>query len=90
MPTATRQPAAAPAATQPEGRDALLRKAYSQAAKELRENHLDEFQQLHQKHAEALGVEWTPRPTPQRKAEEAFDALLREYPHLKDRLNESE
>jgi len=67
-------------------RDATLRKAYTRATKDLREAHLEEFQTLHQKHAADLGVEWSPRLTPEQKAAEQMENLLAEFPHLADRF----
>lgn len=65
---------------------AALRKAYGQATQALRENHRDEFNDLYSKYARGMGVEWSPRLTPEQKAEQAFDNLLSEYPHLADRI----
>lgn len=67
-------------------RDAKLRKAYGVAAKQLREAHQDEFNELHQAAAAVEGIEWTPRATPEQKAADQIDALLAEFPNLKDRL----
>lgn len=66
---------------------ALLRKAYGAATQTLRDNHRDEFNKLYAEAAAAEGVEWSPRLTPEQKAEAAFDNLLAEYPHLAERLN---
>lgn len=65
---------------------ALLRKAYGTATQELRDNHRDEFNDLYAEKAAELGVEWSPRRTPEQKAEDAFDTLLRDYPHLAERV----
>ena len=65
---------------------AALRKAYGTATQHLRDNHRDEFNKLYSAEAAALGVEWSPRQTPEEKAEQAFDTLLRDYPFLRDRL----
>lgn len=67
-------------------RDATLRKAYSLAATELREKYRAEFVELQQKHAKALGIDWTPKPTAEEKAEEEARALLEKFPHLRDTL----
>lgn len=83
MPTAARQPETTPA--EGAARDALLRKAYSAAAKELRENHRDEFNQLQQKHAKELGVEWSPRLNAEEKAAQQMEALFKEFPGLRER-----
>lgn len=72
--------------TEPKGRDALLRQAYSQASKDLRQTHREEFNELHRKHAIELGVDWEPRPTAEQKAAEQIEALLAQYPQLRDRV----
>jgi len=72
--------------SEPKGRDALLRQAYSQASKDLREAHRDEFNELHRKHAVDLGVEGEPRPTAEQKAAEQIEALLSQFPQLRERV----
>ena len=67
-------------------RDAKLRQAYSLAAQELRTNHQKEFNDLRVKHSAALGVEWTPRPSKDERAEQELDRLLAENPALVERL----
>lgn len=62
-----------------------LRTAYGQATQELRDNHRDEFNELYAAAAKEAGVEWSPRLTPEQRAERQYDALLAEYPHLADR-----
>ena len=64
----------------------LLRQAYGAATQELREKHREEFNELYSAKASELGVEWSPRKTPEQKAEQAFDTLLRDYPHLAERV----
>jgi hypothetical protein len=68
---------------------AALRKAYGMASQQLRENHRDEFNDLYGKAAAELGVEWSPRKTPEQRAQEQFDALLAEYPSLAERVGET-
>lgn len=82
MPTAARQ---SETAATGKDRDGLLRKAYSAAAKELRENHRDEFNQLQQKHAKELGVEWSPRLNAEERAAAQMEALFSEFPGLRER-----
>jgi hypothetical protein len=72
-----------------EARKAALRKAYGTATQDLRENHRDEFNDLYAERAKELGVEWSPRQTPEQRAEQAFDALLADYPHLAERIAKS-
>lgn len=69
-----------------EGDKAALRKAYGTATQQLRDNHRDEFNDLYATAAADLGVEWSPRLTAEQKAEAAFDNLLTEYPHLRERV----
>lgn len=63
-----------------------LRQAYTNATTQLREAHREEFDNLYAKAAEALGVDYTPRPSAEQKAEEQISTLLDEYPHLRERL----
>jgi len=89
VPTAARQPEVepTPAQTQEEqDRDATIRKAYSAAAKELRERHRDEFNALQQKHAKEMGVEWSPRLTPEDRAAQQMESLFAEFPGLRERM----
>lgn len=69
-----------------ERKDAL-RKAYGQATNTLRDTHRDEFNKLYSEAAAALGVEWSPRPTEEQRAEQQFEELLNQYPHLRERAN---
>lgn len=87
MPTTSRRPATEPETdAERTARDSALRKAYSQAARLLRENHQDEFNTLYQAAAKELGVDWSPRLTPEQKAKEEMERLLAEFPHLRDTL----
>lgn len=65
-----------------------LRKAYGQANSELRETHRDEFEKLYVKHAKAAGVDYTPPPSKEQKAEAELAALLAANPALKAKLVE--
>lgn len=67
-------------------RGKLLRKAYGNATTELRENYKSEFQDLYTKHARALGVDYTPRPSAEEKAEQELQALLAAHPHLREKI----
>lgn len=64
----------------------VLRKAYTTATQQLREAHRDEFEGLYTAAAKDLGLDRSPRPNAEQKAEAEFDALLAEYPHLRDRV----
>jgi hypothetical protein len=65
---------------------ALLRRAYGSASQKLRESHRDEFNELYAAEAAELGVEWSPRKTPEQRAEEQFQQLLQEYPSLREKI----
>ena len=67
---------------------ALLRKAYSVASQQLREAHRAEFNDLHAAAAKELNVDWEPRLSPEERAAMQIDALLSEFPELKDRFAE--
>jgi hypothetical protein len=69
-------------------RERLLSKAYGQANAMLRNKHTDEFNGYYAERAAALGVEWSPRPTPEQKAETEMRDLLAAYPHLADLFRE--
>lgn len=84
MPRARKTAETAPEAEQE--RKTLLRKAYGTATQALRDAHKDEFQDLYVQAATDLGVEYTPRLSPEQRAEVEFARLVEEYPHLKDRL----
>jgi hypothetical protein len=65
----------------------LLRQAYSKATARLRDEHRTEFNQFYAEAAKDLGVEWSPRLSDEEKAERAFEQLLTDYPHLRERAN---
>lgn len=65
-------------------RDRLLRKAYGSATQDLREQHRKDFEALYKARAAELGVEWEPRKTAEEKAKEQMEALLSQYPHLRE------
>lgn len=64
-----------------------LRKAYGEATAQLREEKRERFDELYAEKAKALGVEYTPRLSPEQKAEQTFEALLEEYPHLREKVS---
>lgn len=59
-----------------------VNKGYTAAMKQLRENHLAEFNELRVKATKALGYEWTPEPTPAEKALAEAKALLAAHPEI--------
>jgi 23S rRNA A2030 N6-methylase RlmJ len=77
------------AKTTDEERKSKLRQAYSQATQELREENRDRFNELYAEKAAELDVEWSPRRTAEQKAEDVFDSLLAEYPHLRERVGQT-
>lgn len=77
-----------PAADDKTERSSALRKAYGNATTRLREEHRAEFDALYSQEAEALGVDYTPKPTPEQKAAAEIDDLLERFPTLRDRFTE--
>lgn len=67
-------------------RSEALKKAYRSATSLLREEKRDRFEELYVQEAKALGVEYTPRQTPEQKAEAELEALLTQFPHLRDKV----
>lgn len=65
-------------------RQTALNKAYAAANKQLRENHLSEFNGLYRAHAANLGQDWKPKLTGAQKAAEDIKALLEQFPELAD------
>ncbi len=70
----------------PGERDKLMSRCYGQAQTELREHHRDEFNTLYQQYLKKVGIEWTPRPTPEQLALEQIQKYLSEFPGLAERL----
>lgn len=71
---------------QQDDRATKLRKAYTNAAALLREKHRDEFDKFYADEAAKLGVDYTPKPSAEQRAEQQIDSILAEYPHLRERL----
>jgi hypothetical protein len=69
-----------------ETREQKMTRQYSMATQWLREAHPDEFTALRVKASAELGLDWTPKPSPEKKAEAEFDALLEQFPHLRHRF----
>lgn len=69
-------------------RDALLRKAYTQATQDLREAYPEEFATFRGQRSKELGVDWSPRLSPSEKARQDLDRLIADHPELVDRLAE--
>lgn len=74
--------------TEEQKRGRLLKQAYSSATSRLREAHKEEFDGFYQEEAEARGVEYTPRPTAEQKAEAELASLLEKFPHLRSKVDE--
>jgi hypothetical protein len=72
--------------TPTEGGKPTMRTANVAATQRLREAHLDEYRQYQVEEAAKLGIDFTPQPTEQEKAEAKLVALLQENPDLKARL----
>ena len=67
-------------------RDRLMSRCYGQAQTELRERHREEFNRTYQRLLAGVGIEWTPRPTPEQLALEQCTKYLNEFPGLAERL----
>ena len=68
------------------GRNTLLRQAYTAATSRLRDAHRDEFERLNQQESQNRGVDYTPRLSPEQKAEKELADLLERHPHLRDKI----
>jgi hypothetical protein len=66
----------------PTDRNKNLNAASGAASKRLKEAHPDEWNRYMKEEATARGEEWAPKATPEQKAKEEFERLLRDYPHL--------
>jgi hypothetical protein len=73
--------------TEDQKRKRLLRKAYGQASQDLRDKFRSEFETFYSTRAGEAGIEWSPRLTPEQKAEQEFEALVEQYPYLLDRVD---
>ena len=60
-----------------------IAKSYTDAQKQLRENHLAEFNDLRKAAAKVYGYDWTPKPTEAEKAAAKIEDLLAEHPELR-------
>jgi len=76
--------AAAEAATPT--RDQLMTRQYSMATQWLREKYPDDFTALRVKASAELGLDWTPKLSPEKQAEKDLDALLDKFPHLRQKF----
>lgn len=71
-------------------RKEALRKTYDIATQKLRERFPEEFIDLRKEAAKELGIEWEPRMTAEQRAEQEFNRLVEEYPHLAEQLRQRE
>ena len=79
-------PAIAQQKRESEKRDAVLRESYTEATKQLRANHLAEFNKIRQDLAKAAGVDWEIPLTAEQQAEKELAALLTAHPELVDKV----
>lgn len=70
--------------------EALRRKAYATAEKTLREKYAEEFRALVTAEAEKLGVKYNFRKTAEERAREQYEALLRQFPSLREQQPEDQ
>lgn len=67
-------------------RQKALTEVYTEATKQLRERHLDEFNELRKALAAERGIDWAPRPTPEQQAQQQIEKLLADHPALAKQL----
>lgn len=65
-------------------RDNALKAAYVAATRRLREDEKEKFNRYYAEEAEARGQEWKPKPTKEEKAKAEMEALLEQYPSLRE------
>jgi hypothetical protein len=88
------EPTTQPVVTQPaQGaggaeRTKLLNAAYAAANKRLREENLDRFRELQVEEARNRGIDYTPKPTAEEKAEQQLADLLAANPALRQRVTD--
>src|SRR5262245_7891697 len=87
MPTKARVEAV-PERTEQQERERLLNQAYGAAQSRLRGAHKDEFNGYYSEEAASRGIEWSPKLSPEQKAERDMRELLAEFPHLAELLRE--
>ena len=61
-----------------------LNKAYGAASTRLRAAHKSEFETYYREEADRLGIDYKPRRTPEKRAEDEMRALIEKFPHLRD------
>lgn len=71
-----------------ENRSKLLTKAYGIATARLRSENKETFDRYYSEAAKDLGVEYTPRLTPEQKAKQEIADLLTKYPNLAAELRD--
>lgn len=69
-------------------RSRKLKQAYRNAMSRLREDNRSEFDTLYSQEAQALGVEYTPRLSPEQKAAQELADLLEKFPALRDQFTQ--
>jgi hypothetical protein len=60
--------------------------AYSRASRDLRDAHRDEFNNLYQRWARELGIDWEPRLSKEDAALNQIQKLLAEFPELASKI----
>lgn len=73
-----------------EERSNKLRQAYGTATARLREAHREEFDDYYEDEAKSLGVDYKRRLNPEQKAEADLLALLEKYPHLREKVADTD
>lgn len=67
-------------------RQKALNAATAAANKRLKESHLDEWNKYMAEEAEQRGQEWSPKKSPEQRAEEEVARLIEQYPHLAEKI----
>ena len=67
-------------------RQKKVNQTYTMASNALREKFPNEFNMLRIAAAKSLGIKWEPKLSPEQKAEKDLDALLAEFPHLRQKF----
>ena len=60
----------------------VIARARAMAARDLRGKYRSEHDGLVKKHAKSMGVDWSPRPTKEERAQAELERLLAENPSL--------
>lgn len=74
----------APDTTDKAARQKAIEKAKYDATRTVVDSNKDQWNSLVQSNLASVGIDWTPPLTAEQKAEQQLQALLSEFPHLRD------